>query len=228
MNHQIDIPEIESYLSALEARLANLPADQSEEIMFGVREHIAEALERGNQSAAQVLASLGSPDDILAGLQEPGIQHPLLDQQYKQPMHQPTTKQAERPGYQSSTLWVVATAILLPFGIFLAGVGYLFGLAGLWMGTRWRVWEKIMGTVLLPGGFLGAMYISFLPIWNRGPAAGTTGAEVSLGDVMFPGMSFGASIATACVPILVAVYLLVVGLRRGRKLSPARPDMRHN
>ncbi len=208
IDHPIDSPEVRSYLAALEARLAHLPTDQSAEIMFGVREHIAEALERGGKSLSEVLASLGRPDDVLAGL--PGSDTTALPA-----MQQPVPQQQPRPPYQSSTFWLVATAILLPFGIFLAGVGYLFGLAGLWMGTRWKLWEKIAGTLLFPGGVLGAMYLSLLPVWNT-PVDTRSGApEVSLQDVMLPGMSLGASVVTAFIPVIVAVYLLVVGVRRG-------------
>lgn len=222
MKNNIDSPEVRSYLAALEARLAHLPADQSEEILFGIREHIAEALERGGPSAPEVLSSLGSPDDVLAGLAGPftEVAPPARLKALQQP--------AIRPSYQSSTLWVVATAILLPFGIFLAGVGYLFGLAGLWMGTRWKLWEKIAGTLLFPGGVLGALYISFLPIWHPLPAIQTTAAEASIQDPLLPGMSLAATVVTVCIPIIVAIYLLVAGLRRGRQLSPATPAMRHN
>lgn len=201
MKNDIESPEVRSYLAALKTRLADLPADQSEEIFFGIREHIAEALERGGQSAPEVLTSLGSPDDVLAGLAGSFTAAPPA-----------------RQGHRSSALWVVATAILLPFGIFLAGAGYLFGLAGLWMGTRWKLWEKIAGTLLFPGGILGAMYLSFLPIWNPQPALQPTAAEGSIPEPILPGMPFGATVATACIPIIVAVYLLVAGLRRGRKL----------
>lgn len=221
MNHQIDSPEVGSYLSALEARMANLPADQSEEILFGVREHIAEALERGGQSTTEVLISLGSPDDIIAGLTDPGLtgtgmQHINVQQPPTQQtlVQQPRLQQPGRPNYQSSTLWVVATAILLPFGIFLAGVGYLFGLAGLWMGTRWKLWEKIMGTLLFPGGMLGAFYATVLP--NRLPPAlsETDSAQGIAQDPFIPGMGLAAGLAMMCIPIIVAVYLLVSGLRR--------------
>lgn len=160
MNHDIEAPEVRNYLAAIEARLAQLPTEQSEEIMFGVREHIAEAIERGGQSTAEILAGLGSPDDIAAGVAAPDVQAPGYSQA---PIPgQQIPQSAPAPRHQASTLWVVATTILLPFGILLAGVGWLFGVAGLWMGTRWKVWEKVMGTVLLPGGIVGAQILSRL------------------------------------------------------------------
>lgn len=199
MKNDIDEAEVRSYLSALEARLEHLPGEQSEEILFGVREHIAEARARGNRQVADVLAALGTPDDVLAGLAAPDAVAPTVH---------PTAP----PRYQSSTLWVVASCILLPFGAFLAGIGWLFGVAGLWMGTRWKTWEKIMGTVMLPGGVVGSIYVMVLPVRqtvSRGIP--TPGASDPVVD-MFP---IVAAVAVICLPILVAIYLLVVGLRRG-------------
>lgn len=196
MKHGFNNPEVHSYLHAVETRLAHLPADQSEEILFGMREHITEALARGGQSAQEVLRSLGSPDDVVAGLAIPGVAVPRM------------TQATPRPAYQSSTLWVVAVTILLPFGVLLAGIGWLFGVAGLWMGTRWKVWEKIMGTVIFPGGFLGGMIIARLPLWGA-PSPGPTVEPI------IPGLPLAATAAMTCLPIAVAVYLLVAGLRRG-------------
>ena len=208
MKHATDSPEVGNYLAALEARLIHLPADQSEEILFGVREHIAEAMARGSQSTAEVIASLGSPDDVLTGYLA-DTPPPVL----QQPIAPPTAPQ----NYQSSTLWVVATVILLPFGVFLAGIGYLFGLAGLWMGKRWKLWEKIMGTLLFPGGMLGAFYATFMPFWVAPVSVRGDTAEATISNPVLPGMGLIAGVAMMCLPIIVAVYLLVVGLRRGGK-----------
>lgn len=99
------------------------------------------------------------------------------------PAASPQEGAAPRPLPQSSSLWVVATAILLPFGVVLAGIGWLFGMAGLWMGTPWKLWE--------------------LP--HTGPATEPT----------IPGLPLAATVAVACLPVAVAVYFLVAGLRRG-------------
>lgn len=206
MTHDIEEVQIRGYLAALEARLAHLPADQSEEILFSVREHIAQAMERGGQSTGEVLACLGSPDEIAGGMAEAPVRGPV--------QQLPPPAPAQR--YQSSTLWVVASCILLPFGGYLAGIGWLFGVAGLWMGTRWKTWEKIVGTVLLPLGVLGAQILAFLPIW--GPLIITSTQDSSgnaLQGPLIPGLSLGGTIALTCLPAAVAIYLLIIGLRRG-------------
>lgn len=212
MTHDTEEAEVHSYLAAIEARLAHLPADQSEEIVFGVREHIAQAMERGGQSTGEVLAGLGTPDDIAGGLA-------AADAPVRGP-GQPLPQPAPAPRHQSSTLWVVVSCILLPFGGFLAGIGWLFGVAGLWMGTRWKLWEKILGTCIVPGGTFGALALSRLVSWPGSPTAESGGS-----DPVLPGMPLAGTVALMAVPVLVAIYLLVAGLRRP---SATPPSMRHN
>lgn len=241
MNHHTDESAVHDYLAALEARLAQLPTDQSEEVLFGVREHIAEALERGGQSTSEILAGLGSPDDIAAGLTGAGMDgpgpaasSPYASGPYSSGSHFPNAASVPgtiqypnntppaAPGYQSSTVWVVATCILLPFGGFLAGIGWLFGVAGLWLGTRWKTWEKIMGTVLFPGGLVGSLWMGLVAASAVGT---TTSATVTTGmtnggvdsavNPLLPVLPGPAAVALILLPLAVAVYLLVVGLRRG-------------
>lgn len=223
MKNTIGDAEVRNYLASLEARLAQLPADQLEEILFGVQEHIAEALERGGQSTAEILAGLGSPDDIAAGLggsdpegSGPYVSAtPLAGSQFP-----PSALQLPHPAqrHQSSTLWAVVTCILIPFGGFLAGIGWLFGVAGLWMGTRWKTWEKIMGTVLIPGGVPGALLLAILPV-RQTLSFGSPGDEVIISDYNPLGFSLPelAIAVVLALPIIVALYLLIVGLVRGPK-----------
>lgn len=201
MNHSIKEPDVRSYLADLEVRLAHLPGEQSEEILFGVREHIAEAMDRGGQSTAEILAGLGSPDDIAAGVAAPDV-----------PAQQGKAQTPVRTPLLESSLWVALTTILLAFGGFLYIVGWFVGLAGLWMGTRWKIWEKIMGTVLFPGGVLGSIYIATLPVRST-----LTSGTVPTDPVLDTFLPAAATIAFMCLPLLVNVYLLVVGLRRGPK-----------
>lgn len=76
MKHLMDEPTIQNYLSAIESRLVNLPPEQAEEILFGIREHIIHALSRNGSSVSEVLSQLGNPDDVLAemaGAEAPDI-----------------------------------------------------------------------------------------------------------------------------------------------------------
>jgi uncharacterized membrane protein len=65
-------PLIDSYLRALDAALAGLPADRREEIIEGVSQHIAEARlqlgqgAQGDEGIRAILSQLGDPDVIAA------------------------------------------------------------------------------------------------------------------------------------------------------------------
>ncbi|MDO5753260.1 DUF1700 domain-containing protein [Arthrobacter sp.] len=219
MMNRRDEQEVQQYLSALEARLSQLPTDQSEEILFGVREHITEAVSRGDRPVSEVLASLGSPDDVLAEMVG-------LDDGRKSGGVRVTTT----PRWRSTSPWVAVTVVLLAFGGFLLGVGWFAGLACLWMGTRWKTWEKVIGTVLFPGGVLGALYFARLIPWRAdlAPEAMNTGPV----EPVIPGLPLTATILIMIIPLIMAGYLLVAGLLRqpppATASSAALPSMLHN
>jgi hypothetical protein len=52
-----------------------------------------------------------------------------------------------------------ATPWLILLGGFAFGFGWLVGLYGLWSSTTWRVWDKLLGTFIWPGGLLGTFYL---------------------------------------------------------------------
>ena len=203
MMNRLDGQEVQKYLSALEARLSHLPADQSKEILFGVREHISEDLSRGNRPVSEVLASLGNPDDVLADMAGPDSSRSSGEGRA------PTA-----PRWRSTSPWVALTVVLLAFGGFLAGIGWFAGVTCLWMGTRWKTWEKIIGTILLPGGFVGALWIVAMPVSSTVTRVPDVHASTSPANPVLDMMPLAAAIAFISVPLLVGVYLLVVGLRR--------------
>jgi len=197
MMNNADDPNISKYLHELAARLGHLPAEQSEEILQGIKDHISDALARGNGSVADVLGSLGSPEEVARGVA--GDRVP-----------------AASPSWRTSTLWVVLSTMFLVFGGFIVGFGWFFGLAGLWMGTRWKLWEKIVGTVALPGGIAGALVVVTVPVSyevvtsDSGAMPPTVFGIESLGTTL----PIIATVATLALPLVVGVYLLTVGLRR--------------
>ncbi|WP_283461024.1 hypothetical protein [Arthrobacter sp. H35-D1] len=219
MMNRLDGQEVQKYLSALEARLSHLPADQSEEILFGVQEHISEDLSRGNRPVSEVLASLGNPDDVLADMAGPDSSRSSGDGRA------PTA-----PRWRSTSPWVALTAVLLVIGGFLAGIGWFAGVACLWMGTRWKTWEKILGTCLFPGGVLGALYFARLIPWSVDPILGTTSSGPA--EPVIPGLPLVATILIMCIPLIMAGYLMVAGLLRrprpAKAPSTAPPSMLHN
>ncbi len=219
MMNRLDEQEVQQYLSALEARLSLLPADQSEEILFGVREHISEAISRGDRPVSEVLASLGNPDDVLAETAGPDAA-----------LNSGDSRVTTIPRWRSTSPWLALTVVLLTFGGFLLGVGWLAGVACLWLGTRWKTWEKVIGTILLPGGVLGALYFARVIPWPADPAP--EGVNTGTVEPVIPGLPLTATILIMCIPLIMAGYLLVAGLLRqpppAKASSAALPSMLHN
>jgi hypothetical protein len=127
---------IDRYLSDLKAAARSLSAARRRELIDDVRSHIQVALaESGRddtEAVTAVLEALGSPREIVAasltGDAEPA--------------------QADRGigGLEISAL------VLLLVGAAAAGVGWLVGVLLLWASPRWTTREKILGTLVLPGG----------------------------------------------------------------------------
>jgi len=130
---------IARYLARLEAALRDLPVARREELLEQVSEHIATArAELGAQASEaeirQLLERLGDPAVIAA---EAGH---TSDELVEPPR--------ARPG------WLEAAAlVLLPIGgIILPVLGWFVGVALLWTSARWTVRDKLLGTLVVPGG----------------------------------------------------------------------------
>jgi ABC-type Mn2+/Zn2+ transport system permease subunit len=61
--------------------------------------------------------------------------------------------------------WEPLTIVLLvEAGAFLFAVGWLTGVLMLWTSRQWRIRDKIVGTLLVPGGFAPAAVFTF---WTK-------------------------------------------------------------
>lgn len=108
----------------------------------------------------------------------------------------------------------VAALLLLPFGGFLYLVGWLVGVAFLWTSDRWTSTEKLLGTLVLPFGYLPVLMLgSFAGRVCRGaPAAGQEGCS----GANFPGWFDIPVLAALTVAPLLVLALLIRNARRGR------------
>jgi uncharacterized membrane protein len=167
---------VDDYLRRVRAALTDLPTAQSQEIVQELGEHIREAREDGavatEADARDVLDRLGEPSAIAAEA------HRRFGQR-------------DRSAVGSRE---IGALLLLTVGSFLLPViGWVAGILLLWTSQCWNRRDKIIGTVLTPGGmllvFLGAALIT---------ATGGSG-----------GLSHFALLMVFVMPIATAIYLLV-------------------
>ena len=65
-----------------------------------------------------------------------------------------------------------AAIILLLFGGFVFGVGWLAGLILLWSSRNWNVKEKWLGTLVVPGGWATVWFVLLTTISPNRPGTG--------------------------------------------------------
>jgi HAAS len=131
---------IRSYLDELEAGLAELPREARREVVAEISAHIAELRTEldGNSEAEmrRLLERVGDPADIAADARE-------------------------RFGIQArKRTWIEVTALLLlSVGSLVAPVvGWLAGVVLLWMSDVWSTRDKVLGTLVVPGG-IGSLWL---------------------------------------------------------------------
>lgn len=91
--------------------------------------------------------------------------------------------------------------LLLLFGGFAGGIGWLAGVVLLWLSPRWRDRDKLIGTLLLPGGLVLSLVIFLFAmgaVWVDNASDGF--CSDALGDCTSHGIGW------------VAAWLLIAGL----------------
>jgi hypothetical protein len=131
---------IRAYLDDLDRALSDLPKDRRTEILRDIRGHIDVALsERDNPSSAEVeqlLEELGTPAEI-------------AEAAYAE---QPPAA----PQISGRDLFAV---IALLIGGFVFCVGWFVGAVMLWTSNTWSVKDKVVATLLVPGGLVAALLV---------------------------------------------------------------------
>ena len=135
---QVLHPLAVEYLERLQAAAKRLPRSRRAELLADIEAHLAEAVppDAGDAEALTALDRLGDPDDIVAAELPP----PVIP--------------ADARGARE---W--SAIVLLLFGGFLFGVGWLTGLVLLWSSRCWNVKEKWLGTLVVPGGWLTGLFV---------------------------------------------------------------------
>ena len=184
---------IQDYLRLLERAAADLPGDRRQDLLMGIREHIAAARAAGVASdeaeVRTLLDRLGEPCDIVAAACEDD---------------RVTGGGGPR---RSGTTLELAAVLMLTAGSFVPVVGWLVGVVLLWTSRLWRLREKVLGTLVVPLGPGGILLLGgLLPF---GSAEECLSAQVPVGSSLEP--------TTVCTssgppewlaPVVVAVLLV--------------------
>ena len=172
-------PLARDYLKRLEKAAASLPRARRKELLGEIEAHLSEALPAGasETEALNVLERLGEPAEIVA---EAG------------------TGQASvaRVGLNERV-----AIILLLVGGFLLGVGWFVGVVLLWSSRIWTLRDKLIGTLVLPGGLATCgLVVTFAAASTGSGSDGPGGGVTYFALVLFGGL-------LAVLPVLTAIYL---------------------
>jgi hypothetical protein len=94
---------------------------------------------------------------------------------------------------------------LLLFGAFALGIGWIVGVVGLWQSDAWSLRDKILGTLVWPGGIVAPLVLS------ASPASVTSCVNsvcVTHGYVLPWWIGVPAMLVSVGLPIVLAVHLI--------------------
>jgi uncharacterized membrane protein len=194
---------VDDYLDRLEQELADFPAARRRELVQEISGHIAEARaaldDETEADVRNLLDRIGDPADIAA---EAG-----MGAQAQATPPPPAPVQA--PARARGSGWdVVALVMLLIGALILPVIGWFIGVVLLWISETWSTGEKVLGTLLVPGGL--ALPLFLLTV---GTSANSCGGDVG-GPITCTGGNGTGSVAVAVlvialfvVPIAVVTYL---------------------
>lgn len=186
MNNNPGDKVISQYLDALNRALEDLPGSNRRSILQDIEEHIRIGRERLTQddeaSVRQLLEELGDPEAIR---QEAG----------------PVAKQSSR--------WDAWVPWLLLFGGFAFGIGWLVGLIMLWRSMVFTLRDKLLGTLVWPGGLFGAFIFLGAPTGTSSCTSTPTGQTHCVATGFHFPLALGLPMFGIAVilPILVAILL---------------------
>jgi uncharacterized membrane protein len=135
---------INEYLDRLEEELADFPSTRRRELVQEISAHIAEArasLENEDEASIRnLLDRIGDPADIAA--------------EAAGPLAPEAPAPAERlvQDRRAGAIEIGALVLLLIGGLVLPVIGWIVGVVLLWVSSAWTVPQKLLGTLVVPGG----------------------------------------------------------------------------
>jgi len=188
---------VDRYLDRLAQALKSVAPTRRDELVSEIIDHIVEARhelpDRDDETAVRnLLDRLGTPDEIAAAEREPG-DHP-----------------GPAPADGGDLREKLAIVLLLVGGFF-AGFGWLAGVVLLWLSPRWRDRDKLIGTLLIPGGlttaFVLVAYVLGTSSMSSNACAATAAVLCEDDSSSIAPWLFLAAVATL-LPLASAAHLL--------------------
>jgi hypothetical protein len=189
-------PEIKHYLKRLSKAARNLPSARRRELLSEIEQHIRETpAETPVASEAEILTlldRLGDPDEI-------------------------ATAASGQPEVTRSTTMETWAIILLLLGGFVFLVGWFAGVVLLWSSSLWTRRDKLIGTLVIPGGLATGLLVFWLVLVGGvgGQSCGSSGAGTTC---------TGGTSTLGTIGILVALSVLLIApiatsIHLGRRLN---------
>lgn len=211
-------PLVADYLERLDRAAAALPADRRAELVLEIRDHITAAQAAGATGDAdlrEVLVRLGSPDEIAEAASDD--RPPAAPGAYR------------RPGTGTE----LAAVLLLTLGSLFPVAGWLAGAVLLWTSRRWRVREKLLGTLVVPFGPGGLLVLAPL-LYARTETCASGPVPVGAADGLIvqetvtctttgggpPWLFPWAALAAGVASVVLAVLLYRTARRRADAEAP--------
>jgi uncharacterized membrane protein len=146
---------VHTYLDHLRSEAAVLPPGRRAELLAEIQAHLAEARRApGGDTDIAVLTlldRLGSPEEIVAAA--------MAEEEAASGAVAADARQ-DRRGLPGRDL---AAILLLPLGGFVFLVGWFAGVLLLWTSENWTTRHKVIGTLALPFGVVGSLYLGMAP-----------------------------------------------------------------
>jgi hypothetical protein len=192
---------VEDYLKRLNRELRDLPRARRRELVDEIAEHISEGradLEVEDEATIRTLLErLGTPEDIAADAHERfGVRR------------------------RSGAIDVVALVLVLIGGVVIPVLGWLIGVVLLWVSEIWTTREKLIGTLVVPGGLALPVFLMSYPASSEICASINGAPPTCTGG---PSTAFQAFMIALLVVLILAPLATTVFLahRRSRALALA-------
>ena len=229
MERTVGDPLVEDYLRRLDAAAYPLGEDRRSELLAGIREHIEASVESGeahDEASLRVLLDrLGDPEEIVAAARD---DEPPSGTPY--PLGTPPPVVHRRAGIGLE----ITAALFLTVGSILLVIGWLVGVVLVWSSRRWTLGEKLVATLVFPGGPFAALFLAGTVTGTTlcssttetagldGPVVGTPVEScTTTGLVLPPWVGIPLFLAWLILPVVVAGVLVMRARRRADAEPPA-------